>query len=212
MATYKGNDITKPDPLDADIKRTMQPRPGLENIEEDLNLPPSAEPDYMRKPGQKGYMENQQMADPVVRTPLNMRPRSTPNAEINAQNRDQVLRDMGKLPPAPPVADVPMRGYQSGGGVRKKLDDPTREEAYDPELDVNNRGYKPPPAAPAPAAPAPRPSRMVGEPPFSSRQGMGDPNLRRNSSSQGIGLAYNQGGMVKHGSSTRVSCKTKHGG
>jgi len=31
---------------------------------------------------------------------------------------------------------------------RKKLDDPSRTEAYDPELDVNNRGYKAPPAAP----------------------------------------------------------------
>jgi hypothetical protein len=50
-------------------------------------------------------------------TPRNMRPRASPNAEINAQRRDQSLRDMGKGYDAPTVADVPLRGYRSGGKV-----------------------------------------------------------------------------------------------
>ena len=36
---------------------------GLENVEEELNLPPSAELDALRRPGQKGYMETQPMAN-----------------------------------------------------------------------------------------------------------------------------------------------------
>lgn len=50
-------------------------------------------------------------------TPLNMRPRSTPNAEINAQRRDEVLRDMSGEP-APEVKAVPIRGYSKGGMVK----------------------------------------------------------------------------------------------
>lgn len=59
------------------------------------------------------------MADPEVKavTPRNMRPRSTPNAEINAQHRDQVLRDMSGEA-APEVKAVPIRGYKKGGSVR----------------------------------------------------------------------------------------------
>lgn len=61
------------------------------------------------------------MADsrsPEVRAvvPRNMRPRSTPNAEINAQTRDSVLREMSGEA-APEVKDVPRRGYCKGGKV-----------------------------------------------------------------------------------------------
>jgi hypothetical protein len=62
MTTYRGNEIPKPDPLDEDLKLVGQRLGGMENVEEELNLPPSAEPDYMPKPGQKHYLENQQMA------------------------------------------------------------------------------------------------------------------------------------------------------
>jgi hypothetical protein len=54
---------------------------------------------------------------PQVSIPRTMRPRATPNAELNAQNRDQTLRDMGMGYPAPQVKDVPLRGYQKGGRV-----------------------------------------------------------------------------------------------
>ena len=56
------------------------------------------------------------MAERQAVTPRNMRPRSTPNAEINAQTRDQVLRDMsGEAAPA--VKDVPVKNFCKGGKV-----------------------------------------------------------------------------------------------
>ena len=59
------------------------------------------------------------MADddgPKVSIPRSMRPRATPNAEMNAQNRDDFLRQQ-RGEAAPTVADVPLRGYQKGGRV-----------------------------------------------------------------------------------------------
>lgn len=56
-----------------------------------------------------------------VQIPRNMRPRATPNAEINAQNRDQTLREMGMGYPEPPVKDVPPRGYKGGGKIKGSL-------------------------------------------------------------------------------------------
>jgi hypothetical protein len=59
------------------------------------------------------------MADddgPKVSIPRNMRPRATPNAELNAQNRDDFLRQQSGEA-APTVANVPLRGYKRGGKV-----------------------------------------------------------------------------------------------
>jgi hypothetical protein len=60
------------------------------------------------------------MADFEVKSvvPRTMRPRSTPNAEINAQKRDEFLREQG-LQEMPMVKDVPLRGYRRGGMVKK---------------------------------------------------------------------------------------------
>ena len=56
------------------------------------------------------------MADPKVSVPINMRPRATPNAELNAQRRESTVREMtGES--APEVKDVPLRGYNKGGIV-----------------------------------------------------------------------------------------------
>jgi len=55
MATYRGGEVPVPDRLDEDLKLVGQKLGGMENVEEELNLPPSAEPDYEPKPGQKGY-------------------------------------------------------------------------------------------------------------------------------------------------------------
>ena len=63
MTTYRGGEIPVPDRLDEDLKTVGARLGGMENVEEELNLPPSAEPDYVPRPGQKHYMENQQMAD-----------------------------------------------------------------------------------------------------------------------------------------------------
>jgi hypothetical protein len=52
-----------------------------------------------------------------ARVPLNMRPRSTPNAEINAQKADEWRYDQGVYD-RPEIKPVPMRGYKSGGAVR----------------------------------------------------------------------------------------------
>ena len=58
------------------------------------------------------------MAEPKVSIPITIRPRSTPNAELNAQNRERVVREItGET--APEVKDVPIRGYAKGGQVGK---------------------------------------------------------------------------------------------
>jgi hypothetical protein len=51
-------------------------------------------------------------------TPRNMRPRSTPNAEINAQKADQFRYAQGIFE-RPTVKDIPLRGYGKGGRVAK---------------------------------------------------------------------------------------------
>ena len=124
MATYKGNDIAPPDQLDSDIKLTLAPRPGLENIEEDLNLPPSAELDHMRKPGEKNYMENQQMAKnpsvvPVVgRTGGGM----DPDWEKFQEEQDRLgarkvkPKDIDMMPT--PGAGPPGQGYRPYGSEK----------------------------------------------------------------------------------------------
>ena len=52
-----------------------------------------------------------------ARVPLSMRPRSTPNAEINAQKRDEWRYDEGVYD-RPEIKAVPMRGYSRGGAVK----------------------------------------------------------------------------------------------
>jgi len=48
----------------------------------------------------------------ITATPRAIRPRSTPNAEVNAQERDKVLRDLGKGFPL-----APNQSYRRGGRV-----------------------------------------------------------------------------------------------
>lgn len=117
MATYKGHEVP---PLEGTEPDPGKPLPGMLNVEEELDLPEEAGPDYVPRPGQKGYMETKPMADDKVKdsevrsvTPRNMRPRSTPNAEINAQERDKVLRDMGAGYPL-----APNQSYSQGGSVK----------------------------------------------------------------------------------------------
>src|SRR5262245_51284313 len=52
-------------------------------------------------------------------TPRNMRPRSTPNAEINAQQGDEFRYQQGVFQ-RPEVKDVPPKGYAEGGRVRDR--------------------------------------------------------------------------------------------
>lgn len=117
MATYKGNDIVQPDRLDADRKLMGKRYRGFDNVEEELGLPEEAGPDYVPRPGQKGYMDTKPMASDgpkrIIATPRDIRPRSTPNAEINAQERMKVLRDMGAGYPL-----APNQSYAKGGMVK----------------------------------------------------------------------------------------------
>ena len=53
-----------------------------------------------------------------ARIPRDMRPRSTPNAELNAQQRDQWRYDEG-IYDRPVIKPLPMRGYEQGGKVQK---------------------------------------------------------------------------------------------
>jgi len=63
MATYKGHDIAPPDRADEDLRLRGGRAPGMENIEEELNLPEDQRLDHIRRPGEKGYMETKPMAD-----------------------------------------------------------------------------------------------------------------------------------------------------
>jgi hypothetical protein len=53
-----------------------------------------------------------------ARVPLSMRPRSTPNAELSAQKRDEWRYEEGVYD-RPEVKAVPLRGYSKGGAVHK---------------------------------------------------------------------------------------------
>jgi len=55
-------ETTQPDQSDEDLKLRGGRLPGMENVEEELNLPEDQRLDYMRKPGDKGYMETKPMA------------------------------------------------------------------------------------------------------------------------------------------------------
>jgi hypothetical protein len=144
MATYKGNDIAPPDRLDEDLKLVGRRLNGLENVEEELNLPPSTEPDAMRRPGQKGYMENQQMAgQPSGKAP-------------------------GKTPYAPGGAEV------WSDSDRDYFTDPRFHR--DTSIDQSHQQSK---------------------------------DVERLDKLKSAAPSFNQGGMVKHGSSTRVTCSKK---
>ena len=64
-------------------------------------------------------MAKQPTNRPIVATPRNMRPRSSPNAEINAQKQDE-MRYEDKVFERPEVKDVPLRGYEGGGAIKTK--------------------------------------------------------------------------------------------
>ena len=146
MATYKGNDIASPDRLDEDLKLVGRRLNGLENVEEELNLPPSAEPDAVRRPGQKGYMETQPMAD---------KPKALDDPE-------------GFIFDRPPYGNNTRPSERSSGPPSPPARPPKALD--DPEGFINDY---------PPYGNRPRPDR------------------------------YSQGGMVKHGSSTRVTCSKK---
>jgi len=55
---------------------------------------------------------------PITGTPMGMRPRSTANAEINAQKRDEWRYEQGVFD-RPEVQDMTPRGYAKGGKVSK---------------------------------------------------------------------------------------------
>jgi hypothetical protein len=63
MATYKGQDIAGIDQGDENLKLRGGRAPGLENIEEELNLPSEVGTERTRRPGEKGYRKEMHMAD-----------------------------------------------------------------------------------------------------------------------------------------------------
>jgi len=62
MATYRGGEIPVPPQPETDLALAGPPLPGMENVEEELSLPPEAGSDMLRRPGQKGYMNTKPMA------------------------------------------------------------------------------------------------------------------------------------------------------
>jgi len=63
MATYRGNELPVPPQPETDLALAGPPLPGMENVEEELNMPPEAGPDYVPMPGNKGYMQTKPMAE-----------------------------------------------------------------------------------------------------------------------------------------------------
>lgn len=61
MATYRGGELPVPDQPSDDLKLRGGQLPGMENVEEELSLPPEAGSDMLRRPGQKGYMQTKPM-------------------------------------------------------------------------------------------------------------------------------------------------------
>jgi hypothetical protein len=89
-------------------------RPGG-NLQKDLPSIPISPGGYMKTKPTQQYEKGGSVAVPIL--PRNMRPRSTPNAELNAQKREQTVRELTGEPD-PPVKDVPLRGYLNGGSVK----------------------------------------------------------------------------------------------
>ena len=59
MTTYRGDEIPKPDQLDEDLLLVGARVPGMENAEEELDLPPEAGTERVRRPGEKHYMDTE---------------------------------------------------------------------------------------------------------------------------------------------------------
>lgn len=62
MATYRGDELPVPPQPETDLTLAGPPLPGMENVEEELNLWEQAGPDYTPMPGGKHYMETKPMA------------------------------------------------------------------------------------------------------------------------------------------------------
>lgn len=148
-------------------------------------------------------------------TPRNMRPRSTPNAELNAQNRDKTLRDLGAGYPAPAVKDVPLRGYKRGGVVKAQGggfmgsvaqgfqqgfggDMPTKKD----KKKTGSSGGS------SPNAPAP-PTNTAGADPTDAGNWAGDSGISASDPASGAaaGETYRRGGKIKAGSPSTHYCK-----
>ena len=65
MATYKGQDIASPDLLDSIQALLGHPAIVQPNVEEDLGAWPEAAPDYVPRPGQKHYMDQDFAPAPI---------------------------------------------------------------------------------------------------------------------------------------------------
>ena len=62
MATYRGGELPVPMQPETDLALAGRPLPGMNNAEEELGLPADTGSDYLRRPGQKGYMDTKPMA------------------------------------------------------------------------------------------------------------------------------------------------------
>ena len=66
MATRRGDELPVPEQPESDLALAGKPLPGLEDVEAELGLDASrweaAEPDYLRRPGEKGYLDTKPQA------------------------------------------------------------------------------------------------------------------------------------------------------
>ena len=83
MATYRGGEIPIPPQPETDLEVAGPPLPGMENVEEELSLPEQVGSDYLRRPGQKGYMDTKPGAKFGSSTVV------TPKDKFNAQQVPQ---------------------------------------------------------------------------------------------------------------------------
>jgi hypothetical protein len=194
MATYKGNDIVQPDRLDEDRKLMGKRYRGFDNVDEELGLPESAEPDYVPRPGQKGYLETKPEAqsrlpfsDPDVRHLAAQEALETAAKTINQSKLPHSDQDIV-------VKEIKAMSHQQGGPVRSINDQmPPDQRKLSDRVNVNEMMQT-------------RDDIRMGGP-GTSREGMPGPP---------ISVAYpespnlSQGGRVqKYGSDTCIVCKDK---
>jgi hypothetical protein len=210
VTTYRGDEVPKPDLLDADLKLVGARLGGMENVEEELKLPPSAEPDYLPKPGQKHYMETQPMAD--------WRSRDTKYGVLQIPTdptRAMKATGWGEQPlPSDPNrinAQEFVRRPGPGDTIHAK-DEPDDTDKYKQGGKVEYGSQTQDPMPPDQRKLADRINVNEIMQMQDDRRAGGWGTTRETMPPPPTSEAYSSGGRVKHGSSTVVSCRTKHGG
>lgn len=200
MTTYRGDELPKPDRLDEDLLLVGARVPGMEDVEQELDLPPEAGADYVPMPGHKGYMATQPEAERyqkggAVRThddyPARQNADGTQSTEVSVTTNDPRLNhgQWTNIPSLWEGKEVP---------EEEAVERVNKTERKYPSFDTMDDAVR--------AAEARSNEGGAGQ----VDRGYSTYNTR-----DVVTGSYQQGGMVKqpackYGSSTVVTCQTKH--